>query len=581
MDARRKQTVDKMTLHSASTSSGPFFSGLCPAGPKAACPRTVLSLALLAGVLAAAACGDDSDDDDGATETTQTAETTGTATDTGTTAGTTTGDAAADTGTAGDSDTGATAGDSDTGTDTGEAPLPYGLGFVRADGGRLVDTFGREVVPHGVNARIEGLFDVVFDDGRQRLQPLPEFTEDDAVLMAKLGFSFLRLPINWSGLEPVEGQFSESYLAQLDAVIAACRKHGLYVLVDFHQDAYSKEIGEDGAPLWAILPKPAQLLEGPLDDLEQRRLSRPVLDAYSSFFNNTRKLRDRFMPVWQLVTARYASEDAVIGFELMNEPVAFHVTGGIALLEDFTRQGHAAMREVNDRHAFWFEPDSLRNFSFKAAAPTAPLGDTNSVYAPHIYPRNSGLTTEADWQTAVGDGLTDTRAEADAWGSALFLGEWGADPKSAASRGYIQFITNSMDAVCAGHAVWLWKEISQGFWGFFDRSDDAAAAGTPSEWTLREAFAREAIRPYPLAVPGKLDSLSFDDATGTLTVAFTATGGETAGPVLVLPKAWFAGGAAATLNGATVTLQPTGIESRFAVPWTLGTTGAFTLITSP
>jgi len=573
-----------MTLQPASTSSGPFFSGLCAPGPKPACPRTALSLALLAGLLAAAACGDDGDDDNGAAGTTQTAETTDTATDMAATAGTTTGDATADTGTAGDPGAD-TAGDSDTGTDTGtdtgEAPLPHGLGFVRADGGRLLDTFGREVVPHGVNARIEGLFDVVFDDGRQRLQPLPGFTEDDAALMAKLGFSFLRLPINWSGLEPVEGQFSESYLARLDAVIAACRKQGLYVLVDFHQDAYSKEIGEDGAPLWAIIPKPAELLEGPLDDLEQRRLSRSVLDAYASFFNNTRRLRDRFMPVWQLVTARYAGEDAVIGFELMNEPVAFHVTGGIALLEDFTRQGHAAMREVNDRHAFWFEPDSLRNFSFKAAAPTASLGDANSVYAPHIYPRNSGLTTDADWQAAVGDGLKTTRAEADAWGSALFLGEWGADPKSDASRGYIQFITNSMDAVRAGHAVWLWKEISQGFWGFFDHSDDAQAAGTPAEWTLRESFAREAIRPYPLAVPGRLDSLSFDDATGTLTVSFTATGGESAGPVLVLPNAWFAGGATATLNGATATLQPTAIESRFTLPWTAGTTGAFTLVVTP
>jgi len=55
--------VDKMTLQPASTSSGPFFSGLCAPGPKPACPRTALSLALLAGLLAAAACGDDGDDD--------------------------------------------------------------------------------------------------------------------------------------------------------------------------------------------------------------------------------------------------------------------------------------------------------------------------------------------------------------------------------------------------------------------------------------------------------------------------------------------------------------------------------------
>ena len=145
---------------------------------------------------------------------------------------------------------------------------PATLSFVHIEGNHLVDEDGRHVIARGINARIEGIFDVSFSDGRERLEPIPTFTYEDAEAMAAIGFNVLRLPVNWSGIEPEEGQFDETYLARVDEVIEHCRNAGIYVLVDFHQDAYSKEIGEDGAPYWAILPEPEEFLEGPLEDLE-------------------------------------------------------------------------------------------------------------------------------------------------------------------------------------------------------------------------------------------------------------------------------------------------------------------------
>ena len=60
------------------------------------------------------------------------------------------------------------------------------------------------------------------------------------------------------------------FLDNLTRVVTSCRSHGIYVLLDLHQDAWSKEIGEDGAPLWAISPAPEMLLSGPLTDLGTR-----------------------------------------------------------------------------------------------------------------------------------------------------------------------------------------------------------------------------------------------------------------------------------------------------------------------
>src|SRR5436309_10315597 len=113
--------------------------------------------------------------------------------------------------------------------------------------GRLLDERRREVTLRGVNARVEGVFDVTFGDGRLPLEPIPVFDDGDAATMARFGLNLLRLPISWSALEPVRCRFDAAYLDRIAAVVALCRAHGIVVLLDFHQDAFSKEIGEDGA----------------------------------------------------------------------------------------------------------------------------------------------------------------------------------------------------------------------------------------------------------------------------------------------------------------------------------------------
>ncbi|MEZ4294370.1 MAG: cellulase family glycosylhydrolase [Polyangiaceae bacterium] len=192
--------------------------------------------------------------------------------------------------------------------------------------GQLVDAEGRVIFLHGVNARVEGVFDVTFDDGRTALEPIPAFGEEDAARMRAIGMNALRLPINWSALEPTEdGGFDEAYLDAVEDVVSLCEKHGIRVLIDFHQDAYSKEIGEDGAPLWAISPAPTQLLEGPLEDLAARRASKQVLDAFATFFGDSATgaaLRQRFGVAVAHVAARFKDSPAVTGIEIYNEPVA-------------------------------------------------------------------------------------------------------------------------------------------------------------------------------------------------------------------------------------------------------------------
>src|SRR5262249_2251253 len=142
---------------------------------------------------------------------------------------------------------------------------------LRFVGGRLRDQRGREVTLRGVNARAQGIFDVAFADGRLPLEDIPTFDEGDAERMRGFGFNLLRLPISWSALEPEPGRYDPRYLGRIAGIVKLCQRRGILVIVDFHQDAFSKEIGQDGAPRWTLDlllgPNGYPYLGGPLTDL--------------------------------------------------------------------------------------------------------------------------------------------------------------------------------------------------------------------------------------------------------------------------------------------------------------------------
>jgi endoglycosylceramidase len=419
--------------------------------------------------------------------------------------------------------------------------------------GQLVDTAGRVVFVRGVNARVDGVFDVSFADGRAALEPIPAFDASDPPLLRSFGFDALRLPINWSGVEPTEsGGFDEAYLDRVAAVVDLAATEQILVLIDFHQDAYSKEIGEDGAPLWAIDPPPTQLLAGPLMDLDTRRLSKQVGDAFTTLHAATDagdRLRKRFAAMTGHVAQRFAAHPAVLGFELFNEPFF----AGAAELGRLHGAAYAAVRAAAPAKLVIFEPSSERNFFDKAPLATAPLGP-GTVYAPHTYKlafANAGDVDQAR-MTMTRDTLApqnlNAREEADSWGAGLAFTEWGYDPQGIRADAYLTWQSELQDEVQASAFFWLWKEISQGSWGCFDR--DAAGA-----WTPRPRMQQVLARVRPSAIAGWPRSYQFDRATGAFSLTFTADP-TTTGPTVIALAPLLGDPIEATCDGAAITPLP-------------------------
>lgn len=390
------------------------------------------------------------------------------------------------------------------------APLDVADGQFRAPDGRVV-------ILRGMNARVAGLFDVTFNDGRTALETIPPFGDDDAARMASLGFNLLRLPLSWSAFEPQPDGYSPQFLDTLMHVVAACRDHSIYVLLDMHQDAWSKEIGEDGAPLWAIVPPPTTQLGGPLTDLGQRRTSVQVLNAFTAFFtDDAQMMQEQFAAMMRQLAIRFRGDPAVLGYEIFNEPLA--TDGELLAFHDKVAR---MIRSVDPDHLIAFEPPVTRNFVDAASIPTKPFPVGGGVYAPHVYTavfNNDARLANDTYERPLASSIANARDEATAWGTPLLIGEFGVGPQQPNALAWIGHFYDAADAVFASTAFWVWKEQEQGQWGLFSH----AADGT---WVDRPELMSAVGRPRVVAIGGTPQSMSWDGST--LTLAFSARNGVT------------------------------------------------------
>jgi len=414
-----------------------------------------------------------------------------------------------------------------------------------SDGDHLRDADGRVALLRGVNARVDGVFDVTFSDGRAPLEEIPPLTPDDCRRMRELGFDLLRLPINWSGVEPVKGAYGAAYLDRVDASVACAADAGLFVVIDIHQDAYSKEIGEDGAPLWAIQPPPTQLLGGPLNDLGDRRASAQVMDAFRTFFdvNDASGLQAAFATMIGHVAARWATHPAVIGFELFNEPIT-----GTLELDAFHKWAAEAVRAAAPQKLVFFEPIAVRNLTDFIPLPSAPFPVDGGVYAPHIY-TYVFQSDQTAFENATADQLEASvaaaRAEATAFDTPLWIGEFGAGPTNDASHArWTQTQMQLHDRYFASNAYWVWKESSQASWGLYDHDASTGA------WTERPHVALWLSRIHVARIAGTPKSLESSVAGDHVELSLSSA--SDAPHSIYIPER-FAATAVATCDGQVIT----------------------------
>jgi hypothetical protein len=107
-------------------------------------------------------------------------------------------------------------------------------------------------VPDGATHRREGFLDHRKLSFVGRPFPLDEADEHFGRL-ARWGLTFLRLLVPWEAVEHEgPGRYDGEYLDYLSTIAARAGEHGISLVIDPHQDMWSRFCGGDGAPGWTL-----------------------------------------------------------------------------------------------------------------------------------------------------------------------------------------------------------------------------------------------------------------------------------------------------------------------------------------
>jgi hypothetical protein len=246
-------------------------------------------------------------------------------------------------------------------------------GFVHASGKELVSPTGEKLLLRGINLgnwlEPEGYM-FLFEKGPASPREIEEFfteligpsgaaqfwreyrkkyiTGSDIRFIRNAGFNSVRIPLHYKFF--VEGGDG---FELLDPVVEWCRRAGLYVILDLH----CAPGGQTGTNI---------------DDS----------DGYPWLYEDERAQRQT-VEVWKRLAAHYAANPAVLGYDLLNEPLPQFppLAGYRAKLEPLYKRLAASIREVDRNHVLIL---GGANWDSDFSVFGAPF-DKNAMYTFHKY----------------------------------------------------------------------------------------------------------------------------------------------------------------------------------------------------
>jgi hypothetical protein len=193
-------------------------------------------------------------------------------------------------------------------------PEGYMFNFRKANSGRFINEMFSQLVGPDFTAE----FWKAFKDNY--------ITRDDIHFLKNTGSNTIRLPFHYKLFTDEDYMgltVNQDGFARMDSVVKWCREEGLYLILDMH-DAPGGQTGDN------------------IDDSY----------GYPWLFESlaSQKL---YCDVWRKIADYYKNEPVILGYELLNEPIAPHFSNVKELngkLETIYKIGTAAIREVDANH---------------------------------------------------------------------------------------------------------------------------------------------------------------------------------------------------------------------------------------
>ncbi len=238
--------------------------------------------------------------------------------------------------------------------------------------------------------------------------------QPDIRYLRSIGMNSIRIPFHYklfTDEEYLGGRGQKRGFALMDKVIQWCKQEGLYVLLDMHC-APGGQTGDNIDDSW----------------------------GYPFLFDNEPS-RQLAISIWKKIAAHYANESIIIGYDLLNEPIAhyFDKDHFNPLLEPFYKQVTAAIRAV-DRNHLIFLGGAQWNSNFQ---PFGKPFDSKLVYTFHKY-----------WTATTIDVIQDYIDFSNKYNVPLYCGETGEN-----SDEWVMNFRKLLDQQQIGWHFWPYKKM--------------------------------------------------------------------------------------------------------------------------
>ncbi|KAF9436734.1 hypothetical protein BGZ76_003134 [Entomortierella beljakovae] len=408
----------------------------------------------------------------------------------------------------------------------------------------FIDAQGRSRFFHGTNM-VKKSFPWHMEVNK--FVPGRSVVDEDIAFLKAHNINSIRLGVHWAGVEPVRGQYNQTYLDVTNGIIKKFQDNGIYTLVDQHQDVWAAQICGHGAPLWFVkkdwvtpsqrFPVPQKSTPFPVDangipsdadcnsiDWSVSYLNYAVGNAFGRLYNNYDNLGDAWAAYWKTVATNYKDLPGVMGYDLMNEPwVGDHMADPTLLvpgnadgrnLEPLWNKGNAAIRTVDSTTIVFFEGPT---FDIKAGFNNVPGGDgSKTAHSYHYYKPPQLGSIESTIQNRIYDAnrlrTTGMLTEFQFWDS------------SPASLALILEAAQQADRYMQSWQGWAYENL----WG---------SSGYDPK------LARLYARSYAEATAGPTKTLYFQDTTAKYWVSWAADTSITApGLIRIAPQYYYPDG---------------------------------------
>jgi len=268
------------------------------------------------------------------------------------------------------------------------------------------------------------------DEGRRFWKAYHQnyITQEDIKFIKQSGFNSVRVPFSYrlfvSHTAPpsLEG---DGYRL-LDDVVRWCKQEKLYVILDMHA-APGGQTGDNIDDSW----------------------------GYPFLFENPES-QDLTVNIWRKLAARYRNEPTVIGFDLLNEPIAhyFKVADLNPKLEPLYRKIVAGIRQVN-RNQIIFLGGAQWDTNFKVFGPPF---DAKLVYTFHKY-----------WMEVSQGAIQDFLDFRDKYSVPIWMGESGENTDE-----WIHSFRTLLETNNIGWCFWPYKKL--------EATSCPVSINSPADW---------------------------------------------------------------------------------------------------